>query len=225
MFFALQDGVRGIYRKPANGSGTAELLLPSPTNIQVPADLSATGTLVFTENGPKTRGDIWYLSTVGEGASTPEKFLATAANESQPQLSRDGRWLAYVSDESGQDEVYVRQFPSGPGFAKVSSHGGTEPRWKHDGSELYFREGGGLTISTLMAVPMHAESRGGISAGVPVALFQYAAGSIVPQNNVWQYAPSPDGQRFLMAVATETAAPAIHVITNWLKATQDAGKQ
>ena len=225
MFFALQDGVRGIYRKPANGSGTAELLLPSPTNIQVPADLSATGTLVFTENGPKTRGDIWYLSTVGEGASTPEKFLATAANESQPQLSRDGRWLAYASDESGQDEVYVRQFPSGPGFAKVSSHGGVEPRWKHDGLELYFRESNGTPNTPLMAVAMHAESRGGISAGVPVALFQYAAGSIVPQNNVWQYAPSPDGQRFLMVVPTETAAPAIHVITNWLKATKDAGKQ
>ena len=225
MFFALQDGVRGIYRKPANGSGTAELLLPSPTNIQVPADLSATGTLVFTENGPKTRGDIWYLSTVGEGASTPEKFLATAANESQPQLSRDGRWLAYVSDESGQQEVYVRQFPSGPGFAKVSSHGGTEPRWKHDGSELYFREGGGLTNSTLLAVAMHADSRGGISAGVPVALFRFTANTSSPQNNEWKYAPSPDGQRFLVAVATETAAPAIHVITNWLKATKDAGKQ
>ena len=225
MFFALQDGVRGIYRKPANGSGTAELLLPSPTNIQVPADLSATGTLVFTENGPKTRGDIWYLSTVGEGASTPEKFLATAANESQPQLSRDGRWLAYVSDESGQQEVYVRQFPSGPGFAKVSSHGGTEPRWKHDGSELYFREGGGLTNSTLLAVAMHADSRGGISAGVPVALFRFSANTSSPQNNEWKYAPSPDGQRFLVAVPTETAAPAIHVITNWLKATKDAGKQ
>ena len=76
-----------------------------------------------------------------------------------------------------------------------------------------------------MAVPMHAESRGAISAGVPVALFRCTANSVGPQNNVWQYAPSPDGQRFLMQVPTETAAPAIHVITNWLKATQDAGKQ
>ena len=120
----------------------------------------------------------------------------------------------------------MRQFPSGPGFAKVSSHGGVEPRWKHDGSELYFREGtagGGNT--PLMAVPMHAESRGGISAGVPVALFRLRAGGYLPQSNVWKYAPSPDGQRFLVSVAAETAAPAIHVITNWLKATKDAGKQ
>ena len=162
---------------------------------------------------------------LGGGSHTPEKFLATAAMESQPQLSPDGRWLAYTSEESGTMEVYVRQFPSGPGFAKVSSHGGTEPRWKHDGSELYFREGGGLTNSTLLAVAMHADSRGGISAGVPVALFRFTAVGVVPQNNVWLYAPSPDGQRFLMAVAVETAAPAIHVITNWLKATKDAGKQ
>lgn len=225
VFTATLDGVRGIYRKPANGGGKAELLLPSSTNIQIPADLSATGTLVFTERDPKTGADIWSVSTLGEGARTPEKFLATAALESQPQLSRDGRWLAYVSDESGQFEVYVRQFPSGPGFAKASSNGGREPRWKHDGSELYFREETGVTNSTLLAVPMHADSRGGISAGVPVALFRFRVASYLLESNTWTYAPSPDGQRFLVTVATETAAPAIHVITNWLKATKDAGKQ
>ena len=146
--------------------------------------------------------------------------------ESQPQLSPDGRWLAYTSEESGTVEVYVRQFPSGPGFAKVSSQGGREPRWKHDGSELYFRDGRpGVTSTALMAVPMHADSRGGISAGVPVALFRFSANTSSPQNNEWKYAPSPDGQRFLVLADAETAAPAIHVITNWLKATQDAGKQ
>ena len=118
----------------------------------------------------------------------------------------------------------MRQFPSGPGFAKVSSHGGTEPRWKHDGSELYFLQSEGIN-NTLLAVPMHADSRGGISAGVPVALFGFRAQGVAAERNVWQYAPSPGGQRFLVAVATETAAPAIHVITNWLKATKDAGKQ
>ena len=225
VFSATLDGVRGTYRKPANGGGKAELLLPSPTNPQIIGDMSATGTLVFTEDDPKTRGDIWYLSTAGEGVRTPERFLATAANEPQPQLSPDGRWLAYTSDESGQEEVYVRQFPSGPGFANVSSHGGREPRWKHDGSELYFRESNGTTNTPLMAVPMHADSGGGISAGVPVALFRFTGSYTVVENNVWKFAPSPDGQRFLVLADAETAAPAIHVITNWLKATQDAGKQ
>ena len=79
----------------------------------------------------------------------------------------------------------------------------------------------------LMAVPMHADSRGGISAGVPVALFRLRAlgrSGSAPSSNVWQYAPSPDGQRFQMSLPAETAAPAIHVITNWLKATKDGGK-
>jgi len=224
VFSATLDGVTGIYRKLANGSGNAELLLRSPTNPQFPGDVSSTGTLVFGDLDPKTNGDIWSVSTVGEGARTPERFLATAAMESQPQLSRDGRWLAYVSDEGGQVEVYVRQFPSGPGFAKVSSHGGIEPRWKHDGSELYFLQSEGLD-NTLLAVPVHADSGGGISTGVPVALFGFKGRTVVQQSNMWVYAPSPDGRRFLVAVTAETAAPAIHVITNWLKATKDAGKQ
>ena len=76
-----------------------------------------------------------------------------------------------------------------------------------------------------MAVPMHADSGGGISAGVPVALFRFTGSYTVVENNVWKFAPSPDGQRFLVLADAETAAPAIHVITNWLKATQDAGKQ
>ena len=108
----------------------------------------------------------------------------------------------------------------------MSSHGRREPRWKDDGSELYFREVGEVGDNNLLlAVPMHADSRGGISAGVPVALFRLTAGGVAIQVNTWQYAPSPDGQRFLVAVAAETAPPAIHVITNWLKATKDAGKQ
>ena len=223
LFSSTIDEVRGIYRKPANGSGKEELLLPSPTNPQIPADLSQTGTLFFTEDDPKTRADIWYWSKPGDSSIKPEKFLATAAVESQPQLSPDGRWLAYVSNETGTYEVYVRQFPSGQGFAKVSINGARDPRWKKDGSELYFLAG--VTTLTLMAAPMKADGRDGISAGVPVELFQFQSLMYAPQRNTWLYAPSPDGQRFLVAVQAETAAPEIHVITNWLKAAKGAGKE
>ncbi len=221
VFSSTIDGVRGIYRKPANGGGKEELLSPSPTNPQYPADLSATGTLFFTEDDPKTRADIWYWSKPGDGSSKPEKFLATGSMETQPQLSPDGRWLAYVSDSN----VYVRQFPSGQGFAKVSIDRGLEPRWKKDGSELYFlgfKESNGANGPTLMAAPMKTDSRGGISPGVPVELFQFKSLPTVSQANVWLYAPSPDGQRFLVNVQAETAAPQIHVITNWLKAAKGA---
>jgi len=223
VFSATVDGVRGIYRKPANGSGKEELLLPSPTNPQIPADVSLSGTLFFTEQDPKTGADIWYWSKPGDASSKPEKFLATAARETQPQISPDGRWLAYVSGETGKPAVYVRQFPSGQGFAKVSINGGLEPRWKRDASELYFLDPDGG--NRLMAVPMKADGRGGISAGVPVELFQFKSLFNVPQANSWLYAPSPDGQRFLVNVEAETATPQIHVITNWLKASKGAGKE
>jgi eukaryotic-like serine/threonine-protein kinase len=225
VFSATVDGVRGIYRKPANGGGKEELLLPSPTNSQIPADLSQTETLFFTEIDPKTGADIWYWPKPGDASSKPEKFLATAAIETQPQLSPDGRWLAYVSNETGQLQVYVRQFPSGQGFAKVSISVGREPRWKKDGSELYFLQSPDATNITLMAVPMKADGRGGISAGVPVELFQFKTLLFTPQQNAWSYAPSQDGQRFLVSVQAETAAPEIHVITNWLKAAKGAGKE
>jgi len=223
VFSATVDGVRGIYRKPANGSGKEELLLPSPTNPQIPADVSLSGTLFFTEQDPKTGADIWYWSKPGDASSKPEKFLATAARETQPQISPDARWLAYVSGETGKPAVYVRQFPSGQGFAKVSINGGLEPRWKRDASELYFLDPDGG--NRLMAVPMKADGRGGISAGVPVELFQFKSLFNVPQANSWLYAPSPDGQRFLVNVEAETATPQIHVITNWLKASKGAGKE
>ncbi len=84
----------------------------------------------FVERDPKTDADIWYWSNPGDPTSKPEKFSASAATETQPQLSPDGRWLAYVSSETG---VTVRQFPSGPGFIRIGP--GVEPRWKKDGLE------------------------------------------------------------------------------------------
>ena len=94
----------------------------------------------------------------------------------------------------------VRQFPSGQGFVRIGI--GLEPRWKKDGSELYFLDLREQQYNgpALMAVPMKADGRGGISAGVPVKLFQFKSLVTLQQNNSWRYAPSPDGQRFLVAV-------------------------
>ena len=220
VFSSTIDGVSGIYRKLANGSGKEELLLASPDNQLLPADMSETGTLIFVEQNPKTDADIWYWLRPGDASSKPEKFLATAAMESLPQLSPDGRWLAYVSNEGGVAQVLVRQFPSGQGFVRVGPGG--YPRWKKDGSELYFLKG--VTDLTLMAVPMKADGHGGISAGAPVSLFQFLSLVSTPQSNSWLYAPSPDGQRFLVAVRAESAPPTIQVITNWLKAARGAMK-
>ena len=154
--------MRGIYRKAANGSGKEELLFAIQDKARLPSDWSRDGRfLIFTEVDPKTRGDIWYLQDPGKPESKPVRFLGTEANESQGQLSPDGRWLAYYSEETGGSrEVYVRQFPSGEGFARVSVDGGREPRWNKDGTELYYLHIGDRGYE-LMAVPIQPDGRGG----------------------------------------------------------------
>jgi Tol biopolymer transport system component len=163
---------------------------------------------------PKTRGDIWYVREPGKSDSKPVKFLGTSAIESQGQLSPDGRWLAYVSNETGRTEVYIREFPSGKGFAKVSVNGGIDPRWSKSGSELFYIYMGGAD-KELFSADVQPDGRGGIKVATPVVLFDFRAINIVSEQNSWLYSAHPDGQRFLVAVRAETTTPAIHLITNW----------
>jgi len=140
---------KGLYVKDASGGLKEELLLENG-NVKTPSDWSRDGRyLIYTETDPKGQGNIWYLldplkkDPVNKSSDRkPVKFQGTEAVESQGQLSPDGRWLAYTSDESGQNEVYVRPFPSGPGRWKVSAgrEGSLEPHWRRDGKELYFHE-------------------------------------------------------------------------------------
>jgi Tol biopolymer transport system component len=100
--------------------------------------------LVFNEVHPERGLDLWVLPRGGE----PRELVATRANESAAAFSSDGRWIAYVSDQTGDLQVYVREFPDGESFA-VSTAGGEEPRWSADGSELYFRRGESLYALSL----------------------------------------------------------------------------
>jgi Tol biopolymer transport system component len=218
VFASTINGTRGIYRKAANGSGKEELLLASPDNLRRPSDWSRDGRyLIYTEVDPKTRADIWYLPDPSNPDSKPVKFLGTAAIESQGQLSPDSGWLAYSSNETGAMEVYVRQFPSGEGFSRVSVNGGREPRWNKDGSELYYQRPTERGIAQV-AVPLRSDGPGRLRVGTPTELFDFQSLSFVPEINSWLYSPQPDGQRFLVAVQAETAVPAINVIVNWRNA-------
>jgi len=149
----------------------------------------------------------------------PVKFQGTEAVESQGQLSPDSRWLAYVSQEPGGREVYVRPFPSGPGRWKVSVGRGVsvEPRWRRDGKELFFLES--LLLSNrLMAVPVQSGPSGDFQAGAPQALFEFRASITAATANIFLYSPADDGQRFLVDVRAGDAEPLLNVITNWEKA-------
>jgi hypothetical protein len=146
-----------------------------------------------------------------DNPSKPMSFARTPFNEIQGQLSRDGRWMAYVSDEPGEANVFVRGFPTGPRW-RVSAGRGVQPRWRRDGNELFYLDGDG----TLMAV---AVSVAGVQLafGTPTPLFKsrLAAGSWMgtPAN----YDISADGSRFLLndPLGDASNMPDPVVLLNW----------
>ena len=211
----------GIYQKDLKG-GQLQLVpkIDPAAPARTPSDWSRDGRFViYTEINPKTRADIWYAPV--ESGKMEEKaavkVLGTDAVESQGQLSPDGKWLAYYSDESGKGQVYIRPFPSGSQVWRVSADGGREPRWRSDGKELYFTSPPITALVAFMAATADADGRGGLRIGSPQKLFDVRALSVVPQGNVFVYSPHPDRQRFLVNQSVETGEPTVNVITNWQK--------
>jgi eukaryotic-like serine/threonine-protein kinase len=122
----------------------------------------------------------------------PEPFLETRGSDRSGQISPDGKWAAYASTESGDWEIYVTTFPGAAGKWQVSRGGGTEPRWRGDGKELYYIGQSGM----LMAAPMSTE--GGFSSGTPAPLFPLRGRTHVSTTDIYTYDVAKDGQRFLV---------------------------
>ena len=206
----------------AQWPNTAATLLPgtlptlSGAGPQFPMSWSRDGaTLAFHERKPDGKRDIWVVSPGGD----PSPFLLTPFDEWSPRFSPDGRWLAYVSDESGRDEVYVQPYP-GPGSKwLVSTDGGIDPVWSKDGRELFYRRG-----DELMAVSVAAGRE--FSAGRPTRLFETRFDSA---DNGPNYDVSPDGKWFVMPRSDSGPAPGqLHVVLNWfgeVTARTQAGKR
>src|SRR5262249_36630279 len=123
--------------------------------------------LLYMAVDPKTRSDLWVLPVASgtAGDRKPVPYLRTPAWEAQGQFSPDGRWIAYTSDESGQSQIYVQSFPAGGGKYQVSTGGGTQPRWRRDGKELFYIAADGK----LMAVDVKTAPK--FEIDVPKALF------------------------------------------------------
>src|SRR5262249_4262493 len=145
--------------------------------------------IIYTQTDPKTKADVWVLPVNGSGEAKPSPVLQSGANETSARLSPDGRWLAYASDASGRNEVYVQSFPEGGGKRQVSTGGGHYPRWRGDGRELFYQAADGK----LMAAP--APRGESFEVGVPVPLFEFRAGTL---QGFTPYAVTGDGQRFLI---------------------------
>ena len=207
-FRSKQKGPPEIYWQKADGSGGLERLTTGSYN-QVPMSWSRDGQLLaFVEINPTSGYDIWVLRMNDRKA---QLFLQTPFNESVPRFSPDGRWLAYISDESGRYEIYVKPYPGPGGKWQISTEGGTEPTWNTNGRELFYRSG-----DKMMAVDIATQT--GFVAGKPRVLFerQYVP---TPGTNS-NYDVSPDGQRFLMLKPSEQAQAAptqINVVLNWFE--------
>ena len=195
-----------LFEKPVDGRGEEKLLLKTE-NLKLANCFTPDGkTLVFQERGKETGWDIWTLPLSGERKPVP--FLKTPFAETLPVLSPDGRLLAYQSNESGRNEVYVQTFPEAGGKWQISSSGGVEPKWSADGKQLFYR----ALDQKLMAVDV--SSQGGFSAGVPQTLFQGRFDITRPARD--RYRPAADGKRFLLLapLGREAMTPTI-VVLNW----------
>ena len=168
-FDSNKDGPFNLFWQLADFSGSSERLTSgeysqSPS-WQAPTSWSRDGQLLaFTDVNPTTGSDIWVLRISDRKA---QPFLRTSSNESAPKFALDGRWLAYVSDESGRDEIYVQPYPGPGGKKQISAEGGTEPVWNPNGRELFYRSG-----NKMMAVDTSSDTSLGFTAGTPRMLFE-----------------------------------------------------
>jgi Tol biopolymer transport system component len=196
---------RAVYSRPFDGSGSEDALFDGDPHPHVNAWAPDGRSLVYTEFDPGFSGDLWVF-TPGEKPAT-RVWLRTPYNERGGRLSPDGRWIAYTSNESGRDEIYVRPFPGPGGKWQVSVAGGTEPVWAHGGAEIFYRTG-----DKMMAARVTRD--GAFAADTPRQLF---AGPFVPtRRGEAAYDISLDDKRFLMVRRDDqSVATHIDVILNF----------
>jgi serine/threonine protein kinase/Tol biopolymer transport system component len=226
-----EGGIRNLYTKLASGAGADKLLWPSPAH-KVPTDWSRDGTLlVYQTDDPQTGSDVWVFPLVGN--PTPRPVLQTPKNEGDGRLSPDGHWIAYVSDESGRNEVYVQPFPPSGGKWQVSTTGGMLPNWRSDGKEIVFAIGeSGSSDLTVNAVEIRVTGSELHPVLPPKVLFktQWLPNVITVTTPMTAtggtnhpFAMSADGQRFLILkpVGPDSESP-VTILANWPAALEKA---
>jgi Tol biopolymer transport system component len=195
-----RTGNDDLYVKAVSGAAGERLLLSNPFR-KVPSDWSGDGNLLlFDQEDPKTKRDVWALPLSG---GKPYPILQTAANEYAARFSPDGRWIAYTSDESGQEEVYVQSFPPAR-KRKISHQGGSYPEWRRDGKELFYVSADGQVMAASLA------DEAAFTFAVAKPLFPATRGFLTG------YSVAGDGQRFLMNMLVERKqSEPVTVVINW----------
>jgi serine/threonine protein kinase len=202
IFASNRGGAFDLYRKVSTGSGEEEILLKSNVD-KYPSDVSRDNRLLYYVPGAQGDFDLWMLS---DGKEAP--LLHTKFDERNGRFSPTGRWMAYVSNETGRYEVYVVPLTPGAGGKwQISATGGLQPRWRADERELFYLRGDGR----VMAVPIRTEQ--GFEHGEAQQLFQTRLDPSVLINDR-NYEATADGQRFLVTTPLGTSVP-ITVVVNW----------
>ena len=203
----------GIYRKAANGLSVEELLVPSKV-LTVPKSWSPDGRFIlYTQINSGTGADLFAVPAEPNAKAFP--VVQTPATEDQGQFSPDGHWVAYTSNESGQSEIYVAAFPpsSSEGKWMVSRGGGVQPRWQHNGKELFYIS----PDSKMMSVEINTQPV--FQTGTPQALFQTDIVDTGIRTGPMSWDLAPDSNRFLIITEPPGNASSLTVALNWRSTT------
>jgi Tol biopolymer transport system component len=224
LFSSSRGGVAGVWSQMANGIGTAQQVATTPNrDIQFlfPTSMSRNAEQIIVGSGRSggsgALADLYVLDVGGSGTSALKPLVHSEFIERNGELSPDGRWLAYESNESGQIEIYVRPFPDvDSGRWLVSTSGGAQPLWGHSGRELFYVALNGL----LMSATVHATSTW--SASPPMRTLEGAYILVVPTMGGRHYDISPDDQRFLVMKSLsggQSDALPVHLtlVQNWFE--------
>ena len=207
-FTSNRRGHRDVYTMDASGTREPEILLESPLQKNVEQWSPDGKYILLNLQAPNKPADLYLVPVMGERTATP--LLNSPFAEDMAAVSPDGRWIAYRSNESGTQEIYVQNFAPASASPRrkwrVSPDGGGEPQWRADGKELFYTRG-----STLMAVDLKT-SGAEFEAGLPKPLFDKMLSTQVRN----RYLASRDGQRFLFITpADDLSSGSIHVVVNW----------
>jgi serine/threonine protein kinase/Tol biopolymer transport system component len=212
VFISNRGGSWHVYQKALDESQAEEQLAGGVGPTSALTDWSRDGRLVLFERVTPTQPTQRQVAALPlTGDRTPVAVLNTAFDEHRGQLSPDGRWLAYESTESGTSDVYVRPFPAGKGHWQISQSGGTEPKWRGDGQELFYLAPDG----TLSSVAVRTTPA--FTSDLPRPLFKTAlSGRLTGVTGRNRYDVTADGQRFLLldSVGGPASSP-LTVVTNW----------
>ncbi len=204
MYVAAPKPANSLWWQPADGSGTAELVYQGSDAIREGVFTPDGQAVIFRMDTPDSNRDIYELPLAGERKPVP--LLTSIDDDKQPRVSPDGKWLAYVSNQSGREEVYVRPLSGDGARVAVSTGGGGEPLWARDGSHLYYRAGGWLLAARVVTAPSFAVLGRDTLFDAP-----YTSDLFHPNYDV-----APDGKSFVMIRPVEQDRQLIMVV-NWIE--------